>query len=790
MKKICSILLSTAIIITAIFCPTAGISASVATAGTASPDVIINTFEEEGFQPNGTNGILADVPDLDKDGKSVRFGKITSLANTTGKDISHFVIYVPEKFDGGYRAFKPKTSTTYKLTFDYRTRSSNNFDLVMNIRGVTGGVPGDALCRAVTVKKSLQLNTNALYKVDTATVYFTTPDTPLDSLAITAESKSASDQDALNIAIDNVKLQKASSSFVVANTFEEDDVTVDTLNRGTDITIFPNNNNTVVERTYADENTTSSSGTLRTNNTLSFRAVRTMSNSNKVHFEIYDYSKGLDANNKLQSFKPEVDSDYKITFDYKIMCSNTSTVNIYYNIRPVTVSGGTRTLGEPIATAIDIPGGDPNHPRPATEWHTATVNVPVTSNVDALAITIETNSSGNFVSNSFIDNVVVEKNDTDVITNTYDETGLGTYNQANTSKPGSHKLVSNNLYYLGIKAAADPNTTRVVQFYPVTGQNEIEKGNITHIELYNPYDKDFTTASSAPSIKPLNNSVYKITFDFKIRASSYGNIFFNIRGKKDGVLGEILGNAAVIEKGDPAYSDYTWGTAEAYIYTGDNDALAITVEADTDSDALLYPYLDDITVTPVKEYGSGVISEIAPAENNKNGLLAIKNGKLFEMAENDYAKVNFTVDTDTAIANSSIVARIIDDNGDVSDVTLFDFSAYSGKKIYNTTFKANKSGKVVISVYKNDSTVVNKNVTISDLTIDAHTPSDLKGDVNLDGEVDIVDLTALRKKQSSNYVLSGEYLENADLNESGAIDDGDLTDCRKQILGNSANSEN
>ncbi|MBQ8794567.1 MAG: dockerin type I repeat-containing protein, partial [Clostridia bacterium] len=280
-------------------------------------------------------------------------------------------------------------------------------------------------------------------------------------------------------------------------------------------------------------------------------------------------------------------------------------------------------------------------------------------------------------------------------------------------------------------------------------------------------------------------SVYKITFDFRVKASDNSNISFNIRGKKDGEFSEVLSTAIVLETGDPAYSSYVWDTAEAYIYTDgvDYDALALTIESDGNSNANLWPYIDNINVEVIKEYNSGVIESIAPANNNKNGLMAIKDGKWFELSANDYAKLKFNINTDTAVAGSRVVANIIGDNGNISEVTLFDFSEESGKRTYTTTFKASITGKVVISVYKNDDTAVNQEVVISDLTIDSHTPSILKGDTNLDGKIDIIDLVVLKKASALNYAVAGDYLINADLDKDGNIKASDVVVGRKQLLG-------
>ncbi|MBR4973363.1 MAG: hypothetical protein IKY45_02730, partial [Clostridia bacterium] len=320
MKRICSLLLSFAILATMVFCPTAGIFASAETqTSTSNNDVIENTFDEADWNPLPNSNLLKEEITDGSNGNALRFNKVTSSSATTGNAIRHYKIFNPQKVDGGYIDYKPTTNTTYKLTFRYRTRSLNSNSIFINVRAVKDGTVGEVLSRAVTVKKTLLLTTDNEYKWDTAIAYFTTPADKLEALAVSVEWNGAADSSGVfNVAIDDVKLETAPSNFILANTFEEDDVNTNTINRGSDITIFPNSNGTVTEAPY---NNTSDFSTLRTNNTLAFSKVRAPSQENKVHYEIYDYSRGKDSNGKIQSFTPEKDSNYRITFDYKVKAS-------------------------------------------------------------------------------------------------------------------------------------------------------------------------------------------------------------------------------------------------------------------------------------------------------------------------------------------------------------------------------------------------------------------------------------------------------------------------------------
>lgn len=1045
MKKLFSLLLSVILLITVVFCPAIEIpKVSAAPFNAENNSVIDNTFDD-GWSPlNGSNTLLNVIEPSSEDvsgsnGYALQFNKPTTVA-TQGNDIRHYKIYNPEKVGDGYVAYKPSVATTYKLTFRYRTRSISNYNIQINVRGVANDTVGDVLCRAVTVKPELDLDnyketeTPELdYKWDTAVAYFTTPEAALQALAVSVEY-SRSDipsTGSFNVAIDDLRLETAPSNFVLANTFEEDDVTVDTINLGKDTTVYKNSSIDVSKGVY--NHTTTNASTLRTNRTLAFRATRSSSNTKKVRYEIYDYSKGLGTDGKLQSFVPEVGSNYRITFDYKV--ARSTSTNITYTIRPVTVDdSGDRVLGNAIATAVSIPKNDTNHPTPST-WKTATLNVPITSAVDGLALTLESGSDvGTYTT---LDNIIVHKYDSDVIVNDYEETLLG--KKTNGTVKATTKITGTNVYHLDTKSAAAPNTSRFLQFnsikgqtdiengnityveiynpydtnfagfkptagtyyklsfdfyvksttgtatidfnlrgktgtalgdiivnaasmpakvsefedykwgyatvvfntedtldyetlaltvessttsftyYPgvdniklekiedinaetsvtvyhdseiygkeketktwvnltelseitfedteyakfeglyfdsaytmpakgvvfgetvlyakwkdvstfintyddnggltktqlngngvlncniiadvapnetrvvkingVLGQNEIAKGNITHIEIYNPNDENFAAEEKLSSYSPFANSVYKITFDYFVNSFKDADISFDIRGKKDGTFSDILGTAVVIQSGDPNYSSATWNQAEVYIYTGDveYDALALCLESAGKYKAgNYYPYIDNITVKCVKEYRSGKITSIAPAEDNKNGLMVINDGKWLEVAENDDVKVSFKLTNPNQIQNSRVVANIVADDGTSSEVTLFEFSENKGERLYSTTFKAPIAGKVVISVYKNDNTTLYQSAVITDLIVSKYTPSILMGDADLDDNVNIVDLLNIRKKlgNSTNHIVEGDYLVNSDLDKNGVIGEYDYINIRKILLDN------
>lgn len=1053
MKKLFSLLLSVILLITVVFCPAIEIpEVSAAPLNVQNNIVIENTFDD-GWSPlTGSDTLLNVIAPSSEDvagsnGNALQFNKPTTVA-TQGNDIRHYKIYNPEKVGDGYVAYKPSVATTYKLTFRYRTRSINTYNIQINVRGVANDTVGDVLCRAVTVKPNLGLNkytsseTPELdYKWDTAVAYFTTPEAALQALAVSVEYSRSDivNTGSFNVAIDDLKLETAPSNFVLANTFEEDDVysfgiddtnTKGTINSGEDSSITISGSNNVNKTPYSDLTVQFKSAnalTARTNSTLGFRALRSKTKTDKVHYEIYDYSKGI-IDNKLQSFVPEVGENYKITFDYKVKLGSQ---NIYLTVRPVTVVDGDRTLGNAIATAVYIPTDDTNHSTPT--WKTASVNVPVTQAVDGLALTIETDGSG-ATTYTYIDNIIVHKYDSDVIVNDYEETLLG--KKTDGTVKATTKITGTNVHHLDTKSAAAPNTSRFLQFnsikgqtdigngnityveiynpydtnfagfkptagtyyklsfdfyikastgsatidfnlrgksgtalgdiivnaasipaktseykdykwgyatvvfntedtldyetlaltvesstssftyYPgvdniklekiedinaetsvtvyhdseiygkakeiktwsnltelseitfadteyakfeglyfdkdytmpakgvvfgetvlyakwkdvstfvntyddnggltktqlngngilncniiadvapnetrvvklngVYGQNAIASGNITHIEIYNPDDENFAAEEKLTSYSPFANAVYKITFDYFAHSFKDADISFDIRGKKDGAFSDILGTAVVIESGDPAYSSAEWNQAEVYIYTEgvEYDALALCLESSGKYKAGdYYPYVDNITVQYVKEYRSGKITSIAPAEDNKNGLMVINDGKWLEVAENDDVKVSFKLTNPNQIQNSRVVANIVADDGTSSEVTLLEFSENKGERLYSTTFKAPIAGKVVISVYKNDNTTLYQSAVISDLTGSKYTPSILKGDANLDENVNVVDLFSIKKKvDNKTHTVNGDYLVASDFNKNGNLDDDDFVNVRDVLF--------
>ncbi|MBR4116996.1 MAG: hypothetical protein IKK65_02830 [Clostridia bacterium] len=416
MKKLFSLLLSAILLLSVAFVPTASVSAltETGTTGEIITDgtlVLTNTFDEDAWSTQPNSDTLKTTKDDGGNGYVLQFNKITSLNNPVDGVIRHYKIYNPVKVLDGYANYKPSTNTTYKLTFRYRTKSLNDFDIYINVRGVTNGIVGDVLTRAATIKKTLVTTT---YIWDTAVAYFTTPVDALEALAISVEySNTKTGSESWNVAIDDVKLETAPSSFVVANTFEEDDVYsfgIDdtningTINSGEDKSICIQNSYNMNTTTYSNTSMfgTTNAFTARTNNTLGFRALRKISAANKVHYEIYDYSKGIE-NNKLKSFVPDVDTNYKITFDYKVKSYSNE---IRFTIRPVTVSEGERTLGDAIGTYYSIPAKDSNHQEHV--WKTASVVISTATSVDGLALTIETpdNEASSYL---YLDNVTVYK---------------------------------------------------------------------------------------------------------------------------------------------------------------------------------------------------------------------------------------------------------------------------------------------------------------------------------------------------------------------------------------------
>ncbi|MBE6727869.1 MAG: hypothetical protein E7562_04385 [Ruminococcaceae bacterium] len=211
------------------------------------------------------------------------------------------------------------------------------------------------------------------------------------------------------------------------------------------------------------------------------------------------------------------------------------------------------------------------------------------------------------------------------VENTYDETGLA-----------KGLLNGNNIFHFGTKSAATPNTTKVVQFYPIAGQVNISEGKFTYIEIYDP-NSDFNSFITEP------DADYKINFDFKVKAGTYGDISFNIREVVNGKIGNVIGTAAVVTKADPNFSDYTWGKAETVIaVTKPNTVLAISIETSINDNGILYPYLDNIVVEKIADRKTVELTVNNYKNNGSSKKIIISKNALFTQIELDAINgVNF-----------------------------------------------------------------------------------------------------------------------------------------------------
>ena len=366
-----------------------------------------------------------------------------------------------------------------------------------------------------------------------------------------------------------------------------------------------------------------------------------ISDGNFTYVEIYD------PNSDFNSFVAELDTDYKINFDFKVQCGKNANIN--FNIREVI--GG--NVGDVLGTAATVKANDPNFT--TASWGKAEAIVTTKSPNSVFAITIEYTGNSNAVLYPYLDNIVVEKvtdgdtaltihHDVDGATeqitvpnktfvseivptkrvdgkrieglytdNTYTNLAHGivfgktelwakwidvpskvenTYDEAGLTKD---ILSGNNIFHYGTKSAAAPNTTKVVQFYPIVGQTDISNGKYTYTEIYDP-NSNFNSF-----ITELNTD-YKISFDFKVQCGKNANINFNIREVIGGNVGDVLGTAATVRANDPNFTTASWGKAESIVTTkSPNSAFAITIEYAGNSNAILYPYIDNIVVEKVTD---------------------------------------------------------------------------------------------------------------------------------------------------------------------------------------------
>ena len=489
-------------------------------------------------------------------------------------------IYDPN--DANFTSFKPEVGKNYKITFDFKVQVKNN-DIFFNIRGVTKDGLGDILVNATTIAAG-DPNYTGNYYWGTATTYVTVEE-ELSAFAISIESDKQSDVNYYPY-LDNIKLTQVASIPGQGGDNDDEEVTAEyNTYEETGLGTLTNGSGT---HKLKGENiyhlgTKTASG--RDGRVLQFKSITGQTNAaagNITHVELYNPK---DAN--FASFKPEVGTTYEITFDYKVKAGQTAKIS--FNIRGVTKDG----LGDILANAVTIQPKDPAYTD--YTWGTATAYVAVTEELSALAISVEISTAGDAGSlYPYLDNIMFKKfTVTNDFKNTYEESGLGSLSNGGA---GSHKLKGKYIFHLGTKTASGRDG-RVLQFSAISGQTNIAKGNITHVELYNPYDANFA------SVKPQKNTTYRIKFDYKIKAGTSGDISFNIRGFTTDGIGDILANAVTIVKKDPVYADYTWGSATVFVKTGDEElsAMAISIEIDIAGNATLYPYLDNIDVSVVPE---------------------------------------------------------------------------------------------------------------------------------------------------------------------------------------------
>ncbi len=283
------------------------------------------------------------------------------------------------------------------------------------------------------------------------------------------------------------------------------------------------------------------------------------------------------------------------------------------------------------------------------------------------------------------------------ITNTYEETGLGSISNGGT---GTHKLNGKYIFHLGEKSAAE-REGRVLQFSAISGRTNIAKGNITHVEIYDPNDVNFA------SFKPEVGKTYQITFDFKTQV--WGNdISFNIRGVKDTGIGDILVNAITIAAKDPAYTGkYVWGTATTSVtITEDLKALAVSIEIDKDANGNAYPYLDNIVLTEVKDECEHTNTEAAnevDATYFTAGSKDVKCSDCGEVLEENVVIERITADPITYTYSYNAKAAALTVNGTFSEALVLDMIATNGAEFALNYEVAGKTYRAEnISVAKGD----------------------------------------------------------------------------------------
>ena len=328
------------------------------------------------------------------------------------------------------------------------------------------------------------------------------------------------------------------------------------------------------------------------------------------HYKIYDPEK---VSGEFVDYKPTANTTYKITFRY--YTTSLAGNSIFVNVRGVEND----TVGDILTRAVTVKKwlklyeADGETKLYVWEDAVAYFTTPETD-LDALAISVEWNGANDSTGvNVTIDNVKLEKfSENYVLFNAFEEDNVTETTLNIGTNTLNYKNNSYNTFTTGYNTnsagSANANTLRAngtlgfrAARYAGDSANEIVR-----YEIYD-YSKGLGTDGKLHSFIPEKGSTYKVSFQYKVKASGTTNLLFNIRpvtvdGEGNRTLGEAIANLVIVPKSDANHSTAKWHSPDAveFTITDDFDGLALTVETASGTPKT-YTFIDNVLLTEVKE---------------------------------------------------------------------------------------------------------------------------------------------------------------------------------------------
>ncbi len=444
----------------------------------------------------------------------------------------------------------------------------------------------------------------------------------------------------------------------IVNTFEEEGFGTKTSSTSSTL----KNNALVASDTYIKSWATASSIVAQ------LEQVYKATASNAAGVKIYN---PYDAN--FAAFVPEKNTTYKITFDYYYASKSADIeLSIYGN----TTDDGFKDTK--LASAAYI--GKNNASITASTKNTATVYVNIgDTEYKSLSIVAELANASKDTEDYWgrIDNITLEKIDTSVIENTYEEGGFGTKTSSTSSTLKNNALVASDTY---IKSWTTANSivAEMQEVYKATASNA------AGVKIYNPYDANFA------AFVPEKNTTYKITFDYYF-ASKSADIELSIYGNTtdDGFKDTKLTSAAYIGKNNASIIASTKNTATVYVNIGDTEYKSLSIVAElanaSKDNADFWGRIDNIVLTKSEPACKHATTKDVVTKKATYFTTGLKNVVCADDAcgavvEEDVTIDRITVNPITYKYSYDAKTAALTINGKFSDALVLDMNATNGAK--------------------------------------------------------------------------------------------------------------